>query len=138
MLLFAVGISVAIVGSIATDLFLKLAVMEIEIPRLESFGGIQGLLNPQNLFEFISQSGILRNWKLLLSLVLGISHLGGFIVAMLEAPVTVVVPLISASSYIAATILDRTVFHERVTWLRWVGVTVVTIGAVKLLSAGGL
>jgi len=137
MVLFAIGISMAIICSVVGDFLIKIGSMEIKAPSVESFGGIRGLFNPFKLFKFIQQSGIFHNWKLILGIVVLSGHFGGYLLAMRTAPVVTVVPLM-ASTYIIDTIGAKVVLHERVTWLRWVGVTVVVIGVTGLVGVSGI
>lgn len=133
MFYFAVGISMAIICSVAGDFLVKSSTAEINGPNLDSFGGVWHLFNPFTLFQFLKQYGIFHNWKLLLGIVLLTFHFGGFLLAMRVAPVTLVAPMMS-STYIIDTLLGKFVLHERVTWLRWTGVMVVVSGIIILIG----
>ena len=137
MILFAVGIGMAIICSVIGDFLIKQGAEQINAVDVKSFGGIRGLLNPMKLFEFIRQSGIFHNWKLILGIVVLSGHFGGYLLSMRTAPVVTVVPLM-ASTYILDTILAKYLLHERVTLLRWVGVAVVVAGVVSLVGASGI
>ena len=135
MWLFAVGMSMAVICSVAGDFMVKQGSAEIKGSGIESFGGVKGVLNPIKLFQFIRQLGIFSNWKLWLGVVLLTFHFGGYLLAMRTAPVTVVVPLMS-STYLLNTMLGKFVLHERVSWLRWAGVAIVVCGITILVGFG--
>ncbi|MBV8884427.1 MAG: EamA family transporter [Chroococcidiopsidaceae cyanobacterium CP_BM_RX_35] len=137
MTLFAVGISMAIICSVIGDFLIKQGSQALNEVDIKSFGGIWGLLNPLKLFKFIRQSGIFHNWKLILGVVVLSGHFGGYLLSMRTAPVVTVVPLMS-STYIIDTILAKIILHERVTWLRWVGVAVVVAGVTSLVGVSGI
>lgn len=137
MTLFAIGIGMAIICSVIGDFLIKQGAEQINEVDIKSFGGIRGLLNPMKLFEFIRQSGIFHNWKLILGIVVLSGHFGGYLLSMRTAPVVTVVPLM-ASTYILDTILAKYLLHERVTLLRWVGVAVVVAGVVSLIGVSGI
>ena len=137
MILFAVGISMAIICSVVGDFLIKQGSMALNEVDIKSFGGVRGLLNPLKLFEFIRQLGIFHNWKLILGIVVLSGHFGGYLLSMRTAPVVTVVPLMS-STYIIDTILAKYILHERVTWLRWAGVAVVVAGVTSLVGVSGI
>ena len=133
MYLYILGISLAIVCSVAGDFFVKQGADRIKDTSTESFGGVWGLLNPVKLFQFLRQLGIFSNGKLWLGIGLLTLHFGGYILAMHSAPVTLVVPLM-ACTYIIDTIIAKNVLHERVTLLRWAGVAIVVCGVAVLVG----
>lgn len=133
MAYFVIGMAIAIIGSVVGDFLIKEGTMKVGGPTADSFGGIQKLLNPRTLFQYLQQSGITHNWKLWLGIAVLAVHFGGYLLAMRVAAVTMVVPLM-ASTYILETILAQYILRERVTLLRWVGVSVVVVGLVGLIN----
>ena len=135
MFLFALGIGIAVTCSVAGDFLIKQGTQKINGPSVESFGGICGLLNPAKLFQFVQQSGIFHNGKLIFGIVILSFHFAGYLLAMRVAPVTIVVPLM-ATTYILNTIVGKYLLDERVTGLRWAGVGVVVAGVIVLMGIG--
>lgn len=131
MLLFAIAMGFAIACSIAGDFLVKRGADRLRIPHPKFYGGLRGLLNPGKLIWFVRQSNLCRNSNLIWGVVLLALHFGAYILALRLAAVTLVVPLMS-STYIAATLLGRFVFHEPVSRLRWAGVGVIILGVILL------
>jgi drug/metabolite transporter (DMT)-like permease len=133
MWLFAVGMAMAVGGSVAGNFFVKQGAGEIQGRGLKEFGGIRKLLNPVQLYQFLAQLGIFNNWRLWLGIAFLTLFFGGYLLAMQQAPVTLVVPLM-ASTYIINTGIGKFVLHEHVSLLRWLGVAVIVAGIILLVG----
>lgn len=133
MWLFVIGMGMAIGGSVAGDFFVKQGSSEIQGQGLAEFGGVRKLLNPLQLYQFLAQLGIFQNWQLWLGIALLTIFFGGYLLAMQQAPVTFVVPMM-ATTYIINTLIGQFVLHERVPFLRWLGVVVVVAGIILLVG----
>jgi drug/metabolite transporter (DMT)-like permease len=107
--MFWIAIFVAIVTSVIGDFFVEQGSTEVR----SSSGNI--VLK------------IFRRPKTLFGVSLLTIHFAALSLAFREAPVTMVVPLM-AMTYIANTIIARTILHEEVNQLRWIGVLVVAVG----------
>ncbi len=133
MFLYILGITLAIIGSVAGDFLVKQATQSAQGPDLDSFGGPWALLNPVKLFQFLNQISLLHSPKFWMGICLMTLHFGGYVLALRVAPITLVVPMM-ACTYIIDTILAKTMLHERVTLLRWTGVMVVVVGITLLVG----
>lgn len=129
----AIGLAVAIVGSVTGDFFVKQGSSEIKGEGIQSFGGVKKLFSPVGLFAFLRQLGIFHNWKLGLGILCLTFYFGGYIFAVGNAPVTLVAPFM-ATTDIINTFIGKFVLHERVSWLRWLGVIIVTTGVTILVG----
>lgn len=132
MWLFAVGITMAVIGSVVGNFLVKKGSSQIDGQDLEAFGGIQKLFNPINLYKFLKQSHIF-NWQLWVGIAFLTLFFAGYVLAMQRADVTLVVPLM-ASTYIFNTFLGKFFLNERVSWLRWAGVMVIVAGIILLVG----
>ncbi|MFW6359122.1 MAG: EamA family transporter [Chroococcales cyanobacterium] len=130
---FAIGITLAILGTVTGDFFVKKGSAKIQGATINDYGGVIGILNPINLFKFLQELGIFRNCTLFLGVALLTFHFGGYILAMRNAPVTLVQPMMAAT-YILDTIIGRLILKERVPLLRWVGVSVIVAGIILLVG----
>lgn len=132
MWLFAVGITMAIIGSVVGNFLVKKGSSKIDGQDLKSFGGIQKILNPIELYKFLKQLNVF-NWQLWVGIAFLTLFFGGYVLAMQQAPVTLVVPLM-ASTYIINTFLGKFFLNEKVNWLRWAGVMVIVAGIILLVG----
>lgn len=133
MWLFAIGMAMAVGGSVAGNFFVKQGAEKIHGKGLAEFGGVRKLFNPVQLYRFLAQLGIFKNWNLWLGVALLTLFFGGYLLAMQQAPVTLVVPLM-ALTYIINTGIGKFVLHEHVPLLRWLGVAVVVAGIILLVG----
>lgn len=111
--MFWIAMSVAIVTSVVGDFFVEQGSTAVKSSR----GNM--------VLKIFSQP------KTLFGVSLLTIHFIALSLALRKAPVTLVVPLM-ATTYIANTIIARTILHEEVNWLRWAGVLVVAIGVIIL------
>lgn len=132
MWLFAVGMTMAVIGSVVGNFFTKKGSAEIKGKDPKEFGGIQSLFNPINLYKYLKGINVF-NWKLWLGIAFLTLFFGGYVLAMQQAPVTLVVPLM-ASTYIINTFLGKFFLNEKVNWLRWAGIMVIVAGIILLIG----
>jgi drug/metabolite transporter (DMT)-like permease len=72
---------------------------------------------------------VLRNGWIAIGLVLLVSHLGLYMLALKRADMSFVLPL-TAAGYPLAALMARFILHEHVGWARWAGTIVITAGVV--------
>jgi drug/metabolite transporter (DMT)-like permease len=79
---------------------------------------------------------VLRNGWIAIGLVLLVSHLGLYMLALKRADMSFVLPL-TAAGYPLAALMARFILHEQVGWARWAGTIVITAGVVIVALGDG-
>jgi drug/metabolite transporter (DMT)-like permease len=78
---------------------------------------------------------VLRNGWIEIGLVLLVSHLGLYMLALKRADLSFALPL-TAASYPLSAFLAQVYLHEKVGTVRWAGTMVITVG-VAIVALGG-
>ncbi len=109
-------IGLMVVTDAASDVFLAKGIKEVgKAPDLRSW----------DVVGLIGQAA--RNWSLLGSIVLAAIHFGAFMALLSFWDLSLVIP-IAALDYVLGTLGASFVLREKVSRLRWVGVSLIAVG----------
>lgn len=136
VIVLIIGVGVAIAGLVSGDYYLKLGSKEVEVPPMDSFGGLRGLTTPANLGRFIRQSKFF-NLHIAVSLALLTIYFGAYMMALHAANVALVIPLMSLTE-VVNTLVGKYFLHEPVNLLRWSGLALILIGIILMVIFGNI
>jgi multidrug transporter EmrE-like cation transporter len=122
---FIISLAIVVVASATADILLKYSLSGNRAPKVHSASGI-----PHAALEALS------NVWLDVAIVLMVIQFITFAHTLRVGPLSLIVPIRGATTYIATTLLAEAFLHEKVTPERWAAILIILIGVVMIGISG--
>jgi multidrug transporter EmrE-like cation transporter len=122
---FIISLAIVVISSATADILLKYSMSGNRAPKVHSASGI----------PFAVVEALANPW-LDIAIVLMIIQFITFAHTLRIAPLSLVVPVRGATTYIATTLLAIAFLHEKVTLERWGSISIILIGVVIIGLTG--